>query len=333
MHLEATHDPPFFVISRHADVMTMLTQPELWNSRDGSGVFYQPGGVLGSADGEVHRRQRKVLQDGFRPTAIDSLAPRVDRIGIDLWEAAFGADRGEGDFVRLFAFPFPAIVIAELLGVPVDRRDEFGHWSDDIVNGLGGGDLALVEIANAGIFALVDELVAERKELVESGATPPDDLITVLTAAESDGTLTHGEVRRLCQQLLVAGHETTASLIGLMLYRLIERPQLAERLRAEPHLIPQAVEEFLRYDSPVQGLFRTNARRVPDGRGHRCRTDEGAGAVRGGQSRSERVGPTRRHRSRSDGTRVAASTLRSDGEFITASVRPWPVAKHSWHCS
>ena len=270
VHHEATHDPPFFVVSRHADVMAMLTQPELWNSRDGSGVYHQPGGVLGSADGEVHRRQRKVLQDGFRPTAIDSLAPRVDRIGIDLWDAAFGADQGEGDFVKLFAFPFPAIVIAELLGVPVDRRDEFGHWSDDIVNGLGGGDLALVEIANAGIFALVDELVADRKGLIEAGhsrggASLPDDLITVLTVAEVEGTLTHGEVRRLCQQLLVAGHETTASLIGLMLYRLIERPQLAERLRAEPDLIPQAVEEFLRFDSPVQGLFRTNAHECPMG--------------------------------------------------------------------
>ena len=265
VHHEVTHDPPFFVVSRHADVMAMLTQPDLWNSRDGSGVFYQPGGVLGSADGETHRRQRKVLQDGFRPTAIDSLAPRVDRIGIELWDDAFGADRGEGDFVRLFAFPFPAIVIAELLGVPVERRDQFGQWSDDIVNGLGGGDLALVEVANAGIFALVDELVEHRKALADAGETVPDDLITVLTSAELAGTLSHGEVRRLCQQLLVAGHETTASLIGLMLYRLIQRPQLADRLRAQPHLIPQAVEEFLRYDSPVQGLFRTNAGECPLG--------------------------------------------------------------------
>ncbi len=262
VHLEADHDPPFYVVSRHADVMAMVTNPELWNSRDGSGVFYMPGGALGSADGDVHRRQRKVLQDGFRPTAIESLGTRVDRIGAELWDDAFGAAGsagGEGDFVRLFAMPFPAIVIAELLGVPDDRRDEFERWSSDIVNGLGGGDLALVEAANRGIFAIVDEQVDRRSALIDDGAEPPDDMITVLTRAERDGTLTRTEVRRLCQQLLVAGHETTASLIGLMLFRLIEQPHLAERLRAEPALVPQAVEEFLRYDSPVQGLFRTNA--------------------------------------------------------------------------
>jgi cytochrome P450 len=70
--------------------------------------------------------------------------------------------------------------------------------------------------------------------------------------------VSHGEVRRLSQQLLVAGHETTASLISLMMYRLVQHPDLAAQLRAEPHLVPSAVEEFLRFDSPVQGLFRVN---------------------------------------------------------------------------
>ena len=86
----------------------------------------------------------------------------------------------------------------------------------------------------------------------------PDDVLNVMTLAELDGTLSHHEVRRLSQQLLVAGHETTASLISLMLYRLIEQPELMARLCADPELIPPAVEEFLRYDAPVQGLFRTN---------------------------------------------------------------------------
>jgi cytochrome P450 len=81
----------------------------------------------------------------------------------------------------------------------------------------------------------------------------------VLTKAHLDGLLTYSEVRRLSQQLLVAGHETTASLLGLMLYRLIRSPHLLDVLRAEPALVPDAVEEFVRFDSPVQGLFRTNA--------------------------------------------------------------------------
>lgn len=257
LHVETAHDPPFYVVSRHADVFDVLMRPGEWCNGQGVGVYVQPGGVLGTADDPDHRRQRRVLQDAFRPRVMELLAPRVAEIGRALWDAAFSED-GEGDFVRLFAFPFPAIVIAELLGVPVDRRDEFGRWSDDIVNGLGGGDLSLVEAANREIFALVDVLVAEREALVARGERLPDDVVSVLTVAKADGTLSHGEVRRLCQQLLVAGHETTASLLSLMLYRLVERPRLADALRADPSLIPAAVEEFLRYDSPVQGLFRVN---------------------------------------------------------------------------
>ena len=257
LHKEDTFDPPFYVVSRHEDVLSMLTDPAQWTNGDGPGVFFQEGGVLGSADDPDHRRQRKVLQDGFRPAAIASLAPRVDIIGRELWDKAFASD-GEGDFVTLFAFPFPAIVIAEMLGIRPEDREQFGHWSDDIVNGLGGGDLSLVAIANEGIYGFVDALVAERQEILERGETPPDDLLTVLTLAYRNGDLQYGEVRRLSQQVLVAGHETTASLLSLMLYRLIQQPELVDLLRADASLIPWAVEEFLRYDSPVQGLFRTN---------------------------------------------------------------------------
>ena len=257
LHKEDAFDPPFYVVSRHEDVLSMLTDPAQWTNGDGPGVFFQEGGVLGSADDPDHRRQRKVLQDGFRPAAIASLAPRVDIIGRELWDRAFASD-GEGDFVTLFAFPFPAIVIAEMLGIRPEDREQFGHWSDDIVNGLGGGDLSLVAIANEGIYGFVDALVAERQEILERGETPPDDLLTVLTLAYRNGDLQYGEVRRLSQQVLVAGHETTASLLSLMLYRLIQQPELVDLLRSDASLIPWAVEEFLRYDSPVQGLFRTN---------------------------------------------------------------------------
>ena len=258
VHREDAHEPPFYVVSRHADVQAMLLAPEQWVSRHGSGIVYQRGGVLGSADGDDHRCQRKVLQDGFRPTSIEALRPRVQRIADDLWDEAFGHD-GEGDFVRLFAFTFPAIVIAELLGVAKEDRDQFGAWSNDIVNSLGGGDLALVEIANEGIYSIVDGLVAERTALLAAGQEIPDDVVSVLTRAHLAGTLEYDEVRRLCQQLLVAGHETTASLISFMLYRLIEQPHLAQQLRDEPALTDAAIEEFLRLESPVQGLFRTNA--------------------------------------------------------------------------
>ncbi len=256
-HTEASHDPSFHVVSRHRDVFDLLMRPQEWRNGYGVGIHAQPGGVLGTADDPDHRRQRRVLQDAFRPASIARLDDEIHRVGDELWNGAFDED-GEGDFVRLFAFPFPAIVIAVLLGVPPERRDDFGRWSDDIVNTLGGADPALAEAANRHIFALVDELVDVRRNLHDRGADLPDDVLSVMTRAEIDGTLTHHEVRRLTQQLLVAGHETTASLISLMLYRLIEQPALMAQLRTEPETIPAAVEEFLRYDSPVQGLFRVN---------------------------------------------------------------------------
>lgn len=256
-HTEETADPPFHVVSRHSDVFDLLMRPDEWRNGFGVGINPQPGGVLGTADDPDHRRQRRVLQDAFRPASIARLDDEIHRVGDELWGAAFAED-GEGDFVRLFAFPFPAIVIAVLLGVPPERRDDFGRWSDDIVNTLGGADPSLAEAANRHIFALVDELVEVRTTLHERGEPLPDDVLSVMTLAEIDGTLSHHEVRRLSQQLLVAGHETTASLISLMLYRLIEQPRLAAELRADPELVAAAVEEFLRYDAPVQGLFRTN---------------------------------------------------------------------------
>ena len=262
VHTEVTHDPPFHVIGRHADVFDVLTRPDEWRNGYGVGIYEQAGGVLGTADDPDHRRQRRVLQDAFRPSAIAALDDEVVREGEALWEAAF-SDDGEGDFVRLFSFPFPAIVIAVLLGVPRERRDDFGRWSDDIVNTLGGADPSLAEEANRQLFVLVDELVEARIAMHAAGDELPDDVLSVMTLAEIEGTLDHREVRRLSQQLLVAGHETTASLISLMLYRLIEEPELLLRLRAQPDLIPMAVEEFLRFDSPVQGLFRSNPEPSP----------------------------------------------------------------------
>lgn len=257
VHTESSHDQPFHVIGRHADVFDVLMRPDEWRNGFGVGINEQPGGVLGTTDDPDHRRQRRVLQDAFRPSAIAALDDEIVREGEALWAAAFSS-AGQGDFVRLFAFAFPAVVIAVLLGVPRERRDDFGRWSDDIVNSLGGADPSLAEEANRQLFVLVDEEVDQRTRRHGSGEDLPDDVLSVMTLAEIDGTLDRREVRRLSQQLLVAGHETTASLISLMLYRLIEQPELIERLRTEPHLIPSAVEEFLRFDSPVQGLFRSN---------------------------------------------------------------------------
>jgi cytochrome P450 len=153
----------------------------------------------------------------------------------------------------------PALAIAVLLGVPPSERAEFGRWSDHAVAALTGGDLDVYHRAKGVLEDYVESGCDARDGILDAAGELPDDVLSVLTRARRQGTLSTKEVRHLGYQLLVAGHETTSSLLGMMLYRLLERPHLMAALRQDPLLIPTAVEEALRFDSPVHGLFRTNA--------------------------------------------------------------------------
>ena len=166
---------------------------------------------------------------------------------------------GAGDFVDLFAFPFPAMVIGELLGVHREDRNDFRRWSSEVVQALTGGSLDDYSRSKATIEDYVEARLVERESV---GGDLPDDALTRMLVAWRDGVVSTAEVRHLGYQLLIAGHETTTSLLGLMLYRLIERPQIFDQLRSDPTLLDAAIEEALRFDSPVQGLFRTNAEAV-----------------------------------------------------------------------
>jgi len=256
LHHEADHDPPFYVLSRFDDVLEVLKHPELWGNNDGPGVQYLDPGVLGSADDPDHARQRRVLRGSFVPTAIRRLEPQL-RATVDVLIDGF-IDAGECDFVRHLAAPFPALAIAELLGIPDDDRSDFGHWSDQAVAALTGGDVETYLRAKQALEDHVEAGCNTRDAQLEAGDELPDDVLSVLTVARRDGTLSNKEVRHLGYQLLVAGHETTTSLLGMMLYRLLVQPELMTALRNDRELIPVAIEEALRFDSPVHGLFRTN---------------------------------------------------------------------------
>ncbi len=268
VHHETAHDPPFYVLSRYADVQCALKAPGRWGNTDGPGVFYQEGGVLGSADDPDHARQRRILRPAFLPVAISALAPQVEAMADSFFDS-FVAD-GEGDFVELFAFPFPAMVIGEILGVRYEDRDDFRAWTTTTVEALTGGDLAAYEVAKALTGDYIEARMDERDALLDATAddrsahviadTIPNDALSLMVHARRRGELTTLEARRLGHQLIVAGHETTTSLLGFMLYRLIERPELMVALRDDRSLLPLAIEEALRFDSPVQGLFRTNAK-------------------------------------------------------------------------
>ena len=264
LHLESDHDPPFYVLSRFDDIVDALRHPELWRNGDGPGVFYQERGVLGTTDEPDHGRHRQVLRASFTPSAIDRLEPRIRAITNDLIDEFI--DVGACDFIDRFAAPLPALAIAELLGVSGDDRDDLRRLSDVAVAALSGGEVSAYESAKGALESYVLAGVEARDRSLEGGAAhaapgaaPPDDVLAVLAAARRDGTITTDEARHLGYQLLVAGHETTTSLLGTMLYRLLERPALSAALRENIGLLPAAIEEALRFDSPVHGLFRTNA--------------------------------------------------------------------------
>jgi cytochrome P450 len=269
VHHETTNDSSFYVLSTFKDVVGTLKQPELWRSGDGPGLFFQQGGVLGAADNPDHARQRTVLRDAFLPTVINKLEPQVETIALSLLNELI--PRGAGDFVREFAFPFPALVIGDLLGVLADDREDFREWSVAIVNALGGGDLGAYQNATDNVWRYIDERVAEREALLTPGQIPdesalgtvlPNDVVSRMLIGHLNGHLSRTEIQRLGHQLLVAGHETTTGLLGLMMYRFAQLPHIWKQLQENPDLCEVAIEEALRFDSPVQGLFRTNTHDV-----------------------------------------------------------------------
>ena len=207
-----------------------------------------------NSDPPVHTRLRSLLNRAFTPRAIDGLRPHVEEIAASLLA---GADRAGGRFdaVTGFAQPLPIIVIAELLGVPPSDRDRLKEWSTAIANTTNVLNtepaLAAARQATLELIAYMDEVVAQRR------TAPGADIMTALVQAEEGGErLSHDELLAFSILLLLAGHETTTNLIGNGLLALTEHPEQAARLRADRALLPSAVEEFLRYDSSVQGAVR-----------------------------------------------------------------------------
>ena len=207
-----------------------------------------------NSDPPVHTRLRTLLNRAFTPRAIDGLRPHIEEIAASLLADA-GRAGGRFDAVTGFAQPLPIIVIAELLGVPPSDRDRLKEWSTAIANTTNvlntEGALAAARQATLELIAYMDEVVAQRR------TAPGADIMTALVQAEEGGDrLSHDELLAFSILLLLAGHETTTNLIGNGLLALTEHPEQAARLRADRELLPSAVEEFLRYDSSVQGAVR-----------------------------------------------------------------------------
>ncbi len=199
-----------------------------------------------------HSRLRRLASQGFMHRFVQSLEPRIREIV----EACLGrADNEEIiDIVEVLARPLPAIVIAEMMGLPESDHDQFQRWSQDLIDGTGTNDpdrIAKSRQAGRDLRDYFRQIAKVKRQ------RPSDDLVTRLIAAEESGdSLTETELYNTCLLLLVAGHETTTRLIGNGLHLLLAHPAQLEMLRNTPALIPQAIEEMLRFEPPVLATRR-----------------------------------------------------------------------------
>jgi hypothetical protein len=199
-------------------------------------------------DDPSHARLRGLVNRAFTPRAVELLAPRIQQIVDELLDAVAGSETF--DLIAAFAGPLPTIVIAEMLGVDANDRDDFKRWSDD---GVASFDpfptdeiRAKVKAANEGMDGYFHRVIAERR------AVPRDDMMSALLAVEEDGKkLSEEEIVTMCGLLLAAGNVTTTDLIGNGVYALLTHPEELRKLRDDPSLIKNAVEEMLRYETPV----------------------------------------------------------------------------------
>jgi cytochrome P450 len=204
-----------------------------------------------SQDPPEHTRLRRLVSKAFTPRSVQKMRPRIQQIVDELLEAIDG--RSEFDLVSELAWPLPVIVIAEMLGIPREDRARFKRWSDAMVATLGGDYSTLHEArrSNEELVEYVSRVIAERRK------EPRDDLISRLVAAEERGqTLSEDEMLGTVALLLVAGNETTAHLISNGMFVLFRNLDQMERLRADPSLLPSAVDELLRYTGPVHTTRR-----------------------------------------------------------------------------
>ncbi len=205
-------------------------------------------------DGERHKGMREIVNRGFTPRRIASWEKRAQEI---VAACLAGFERRERfDLVEELAIPLPVTIIAEMLGIEPERRADFKRWSDAIISNATGPDRATPYSADfrdalIGLIRYVKRVAGERRR------SPADDVISAIVA-EQDGAagLSDREVFQFVALLLVAGNETTTNLIGNAVQALLRHPDQLARVAADPALVPRVLEETLRWDAPIQLVFR-----------------------------------------------------------------------------
>ncbi|WAS97246.1 cytochrome P450 [Nannocystis punicea] len=267
----------WWAVTRHAEVSRILKRPDLFSSDTGLDRLCPPhidertwqelermrGPSMFNSDPPKHTRLRKLVSAAFTPRAMTQLEGRVQQIAGRLIDSIL--QRETFEVVDDLAIPLPVTVIAEMLGVDPARGADFKRWSDDLIT-LGrmtreqrdwaaAESVRLIE-SRRELFAHMQEMIAARRQ------EPRDDLISQLVRAECEEALTAEEVLGAVLLLLVAGNETTTNLIATGTHLLLEHPEALAELRDDPALVPNFIEEVLRYEGPATMLFRRTTAEV-----------------------------------------------------------------------
>jgi len=242
-------------LTRHEDVLNVLRDHEAFTSTQGPGPLPSPGGipVLASTDPPYHDQLRALVSRAFTPRRVAEMEPRIREMA-----AEHVRSLGEHfDIVPDLSIPIPVRVIAEMLGVEPERQGDFRRWSDAFVGLLENPPNETMVSTSQELIQYFQDLCARRR------AEPKDDMISALVQAEIDGRgLDEIEISGFLIMLLVAGNETTTNLISNQMHILSQRPDLWKQLREDRSLVPAALEETVRFDSPVQNLGRQTTREV-----------------------------------------------------------------------
>lgn len=246
-------------IALHEDIMAISKDPETFCSRFSSRPDAAAFPSMINLDDPDHKRRRNLVNKGFTPRRVQDHEPKIRQICRQL--IARVAPRGECDFVRDIAAPLPMMVIGDMLGVEPADHDMLLRWSDDFI--LATSATASAEVAARAMQAFEEYADYNRRVVAERHRNPSDDLMSVLTHAEIDGErLSDDEILQEGLLILVGGDETTRHVISGGMEQLIRNPAQRRTLVDAPSKIPPAVEEMLRWVTPIQNMNRTATRAV-----------------------------------------------------------------------
>jgi cytochrome P450 family 142 subfamily A polypeptide 1 len=244
-------------VTRHADVKDVERQPELFSNTGGIRPDTGPIPMMIDMDDPEHAQRRKLVSRGFTPRSVRASEPAIRAACTEIIDAV--AARGECDFVNDIAAPLPMIMIGDALGVAPEDRAQLLTWSDDLLKGLTGLEHPELMEKTVAAFSGFTEYMSQ--VIPAKRAHPTDDLISTLVHAEVDGerldldSLIHESLL-----ILIGGDETTRHVISGGMYQLLRHPDQRRLLTDEPERIPVAVEEMLRWVTPIKNMARTVTR-------------------------------------------------------------------------